>query len=61
MRNLLVNTTHMYCSIAEDNRWLGLGFSIHFTHPVSWDIGDVCYLEDLYIAPEFQSKGITRK
>ena len=51
----------MYFLIAEDSRGLGLGFSIHFTHPLSWDIEDVCYLEDLYIAPEFQSKGITRK
>jgi len=49
----VTNSTPIYCSIAEDNRGQGLGFAIHFTHPGSWGIGDVCYLEGLYVAPEF--------
>ena len=52
-RRFFDKETSMYCSIAEDNRGQGLGFAIHFTHPGSWGIGDVCYLEGLYVAPEF--------
>ena len=55
------NATPMYCSIAKDNNGQRLGFAIHVIHPGSWGIGDVCYLEDLYVVPDFRRQGIARK
>jgi len=60
-RRFFDKATSMYCSIAEDNSGQRLGFAIHVIHPGSWEIGDVCYLEDLYVIPEFRCEGIARK
>ena len=60
-RRFFDDTCTMYCSIAEDDRGQTLGFAIYVTHPGSWGIGDVCYLEDLYVTPEARCKGVARK
>jgi len=38
-----------------------VGFAIHLHHPSTWVIGDDCYLEDLYLAPEARGKGIGKQ
>jgi GNAT superfamily N-acetyltransferase len=42
----------------EDDRLLG--FAVHMNHPSTWVMGDDCYLEDLFVAPEARGKGVGR-
>lgn len=37
-----------------------VGFAIHMHHPSTWVLGDDCYLEDLFLAPEARGKGLGR-
>jgi len=37
------------------------GFAIHLHHPSTWVIGDDCYLEDLFLAPEARGKGFGQR
>ncbi len=34
-----------------------IGFSVSVLHDSTWTIGPACYLEDLFIAPEFRGRG----
>ncbi len=36
------------------------GFAIHQHHPSTWVMGDDCYLEDLFVAPDCRGAGIGR-
>jgi GNAT superfamily N-acetyltransferase len=49
----------MHCLVAdEDGKLLGL---VHFIfHRNTWEVNDVCYLEDLFTAPESRGKGVGR-
>lgn len=60
-RRFFDETCSMYSLIAEDDQGRALGFAIHVTHPGSWGIGDMCYLEDLYVVPEARCMGVARK
>ena len=37
-----------------------LGFAIYQHHPSTWVLGDDCYLEDLFVAPQARGKGLGR-
>ena len=37
-----------------------IGFSISVLHDSTWTIAPVCYLEDLFVAPEFRGRGFGR-
>jgi GNAT superfamily N-acetyltransferase len=37
-----------------------VGFLTYLFHPSTWALGDYCYLEDLYVAPEARGRGIAR-
>ena len=36
------------------------GFSVSVIHESTWTFAPVCYLEDLFVAPKFRSRGIGR-
>jgi GNAT superfamily N-acetyltransferase len=36
------------------------GFVAYVIHEATWNIQPVCYLEDLFVAPEFRGEGIGR-
>jgi GNAT superfamily N-acetyltransferase len=47
--------------VAEDDTGQAVGFAAYVVHPGTWGPGDVCYLEDLYVAPEARCQGVARK
>lgn len=43
----------------EGGRLIGL---VHYiTHPTTGSVSDVCYMQDVYVDPEFRRRGIARK
>lgn len=51
----------LYCLTAEKEDGALLGFAAYVVHPGTWGKGNVCYLEDLYVAPEARCRGVARK
>jgi len=50
----------MYCLVIEEQEKL-IGF-VHFIfHRSTWTIGEYCYLQDLFVAPNARVKGLGRK
>lgn len=37
-----------------------LGFAHLLLHPNTWNIGDCCYLEDLFVSPEARRQGVAK-
>jgi GNAT superfamily N-acetyltransferase len=37
-----------------------IGFSVNVLHEGTWVIAPICYLEDLFVAPDFRGRGIGR-
>lgn len=36
------------------------GFAIHQHHPSTWVLGEDCYMEDLFVAPDARGQGVGR-
>ncbi len=51
----------LYCLVATDADLGLLGFAAHVVHPGTWGMGNVCYLEDLYVVPEARRRGVARQ
>ena len=49
----------VHCLVAEDNGQL-LGLVHYIFHRNTWMVGDVCYLEDLFTAPQARGQGVGR-
>lgn len=50
----------MFALIAEDAAGALIGFAHCVRHRGTWAIGDFCYLEDLFVAPEARGSGAGR-
>jgi GNAT superfamily N-acetyltransferase len=53
-------TEPMLCLVAADDDGSLLGFTSIVFHRGTWSIGDFCYLEDLFVAPQARNRGIAR-
>lgn len=50
----------MIALVAEDEGGSLIGFAHLVFHRGTWAIGDFCYLEDLFVAPEARGRGVAR-
>ena len=50
----------MQCLVAADDDGSLLGFTHIVFHRGTWAVGDFCYLEDLFVAPEARNRGVAR-
>ena len=50
----------MQCLVAEDDDGSLLGFTHIVFHRGTWAIGNFCYLEDLFVAPNARNRGVAR-
>ena len=51
-------TQQAFLAVGDDDNPFGLVHYIY--HPHNWRIEDVCYLQDLYAAPDMRRKGVGR-
>src|SRR5262245_10541737 len=52
---------HIICRLAEVNASRPVGFSICVSHEGTWTVLPICYLEDLFVNPQFRLAGIGRR
>ena len=59
-RRFLDDKCPMFCLVAENDAGSLIGFATHVVHPGTWGMGNVCYLEDLYVSPDARRMGVAR-
>ena len=55
---ILDSTSPVHCLIARGEDGTPFGFANYVLHPHTWSDKTVCYLEDLYVAPEARGHGV---
>lgn len=48
------------CIVAADAQGVLTGFTLFLAFPFTWSKGDVCYLQDIYVAAESRGKGVAQ-
>ncbi len=56
---LLDNDAQVYGLVAEDRGEIK-GLVHYVVHPTTGHLKDVCYMQDLYVAPQFREQGVAR-
>lgn len=57
---ILDDTSSVHALVAEDKGEL-VGLLQYVVHPTTGSLSDVCYMQDVYVAPERRKQGIARK
>jgi len=57
---LLAGDGPLFCLLAEDATGTIVGFTNCVIHAGTWSKRDMCYLEDLFVAPGARGKGVGR-
>ena len=50
----------LQCIIASDGNKGPIGFALFLAFPFTWSRGDVCYLQDIYVAASSRGQGVAR-
>lgn len=57
---IMDTTNPLRCLVGIDANGNKVGFILFVVFPFTWSVLDVCYLEDLFVAPEARRKGYAR-
>jgi len=60
-RRLMSPTTPVYSILAENEKGLVVGISNYLLHENTSTLSPVCYLQDIFVDPEFRGHGTGRK
>jgi len=58
---LLDSSTPMFCLVAENDTGNVVGFTQCVIHLNTWTEHPICYLEDLFVAPDHRKAGVGRQ
>ena len=59
-QRILASNEPVWCLLACRSGNEPIGFANYVLHPHTWSLQPVCYLEDLFVAPEARSSGAGR-
>lgn len=59
-QRILAPDEPIWCLIVADSDGRAIGFANYVLHPHTWSTQLVCYLEDLFVAPEARGSGAAR-
>lgn len=59
-RRTLASNEAIWCLLACRAEDGAVGFANYILHPHTWSLQLVCYLEDLFVAPEARGSGVGR-
>ncbi len=59
-RRILAPDAPIWCLVVDGADRRPVGFANYVLHPHSWSAQLVCYLEDLFVAPEARGSGMAR-
>ena len=57
---ILAEEYPIWCLMACDDAGKPIGIAVYVLHPHTWSLKTVCYLEDLFVAPEARGSGAAR-
>jgi ribosomal protein S18 acetylase RimI-like enzyme len=60
LSRLLSGDKNMGCLIASNNKGTSTGFLNYIIHSSTWKIKPECYLQDLYVKPQYRKLGVAK-
>lgn len=59
-RRIMAPDQPIWCLLACNDNGAPIGMAVYVLHPHTWSLKTVCYLEDLFVAPEGRGTGAGR-